>query len=64
MIEAIFGAEESYDHNLRIRFGTEENRKRTGRGGHHRRDGWNLKILNRLRRRKVLGMEVASIPRS
>ena len=61
MIEAIFGAEESDEHNLRTRFRTEENR---GRWGIILAMGWNLKILNRLRCGKMLGMEVASIVRN
>jgi len=61
MIEAIFGAEESDEHNLRTRFRTEENRERWGI---ILAMGWNLKVLNRLRCRKMLGMEVASIVRN
>lgn len=61
MIEAIFGAEESDEHNLRTRFRKEENRKRWGV---ILAMGWNLKILNRLRCTKMLGMEVTSIIRN
>ncbi len=46
MIEAIFGAEESDEHNLRTRFRKEENRERWGQ---IMAMGWNLKILNRVR---------------
>src|SRR5438132_315826 len=61
MIEAIFGAEESDEHNLRTRFRTEENWERWGI---ILAMGWNLKVLNRLRCRKMLGMGVASIVRN
>jgi len=61
MIEAIFGAEESDEHNLRTRFRKEENRERWGI---ILAMGWNLKVLNRLRCRKVLDMEVVSIIRN
>jgi len=66
MMEAIFGAEESDEHNLRTRFRKEEeNRSRWGiiiiiilaMG-------WNLKILNRTKCTKMLGMEVMSIIRN
>jgi hypothetical protein len=61
MIEAIFGAEESDEHNnLRTRFRRDDNRRRWGP---IMAIGWNLKILNRLRCRKILGMEVTSIVR-
>ncbi len=58
MIEAIFGAEESDGHNLKTRFRKEENR---ARWGPVMAIGWNLKVLNRLRCTKTLGMEVVSI---
>ncbi len=61
MIEAIFGAEESDEHNLRTRFRKEENREKWGV---ILAMGWNLKVLNRLRCRKMLGMEVTSIIRA
>ena len=61
MIEAIFGAEESDEHNLRTRFRREDNRRRWGP---IMAVGWNLKVLNRLRWTKMLGMEVTSIIRN
>ena len=61
MIEAIFGAEESDEHNLRTRFRKEENRERWGI---ILAMGWNLKILNRMKCTKMLGMEVMSIIRN
>jgi hypothetical protein len=61
MIEAIFGAEESDEHNLRTRFRKEANRERWGV---ILATGWNLKALNRLRCMKSLVMEVVSIIRN
>lgn len=61
MIEAIFGAEESDEHNLRTRFRKEENREKWGP---IMAIGWNLKVLNRLSWTKMLGMEVTSIIRN
>jgi DDE family transposase len=61
MIEAIFGAEESDGHNLRTRFRKDENRERWGP---IMAIGWNLKILNRLRWTRTLGIEVTSIIRN
>src|SRR2546427_12807189 len=61
MIEAIFGAEESDEHNLRTRFRKEGNREKWGP---IMAVGWNLKVLNRLRWTKMLGMEVTSIIRN
>ncbi len=61
MIEAIFGAEESADHNLRTRFRKESNRQKWGP---ITAIGWNLKILNRLRCTKMLRIEVKSIIRT
>ncbi len=61
MIEAIFGAEESDEHNLRTRFRKDRNRERWGI---ILAMGWNLKVLNRLRCRRSLGMEVTSIIRN
>jgi len=61
MIEAIFGAEESDGHRLRTRFRKDENRERWGP---IMAIGWNLKILNRLRWTRTLGMEVTSIIRN
>ncbi len=61
MIEAIFGAEESDEHSLRTRFRKDENRERWGV---ILAMGWNLKVLNRLRCRKMLEMEVTSIIRA
>jgi hypothetical protein len=61
MIEAIFGAEESKDHRLHTRFRKDENRERWGT---IIAIGWDLKVLNRLRCTKELGMEVKSIIRN
>jgi hypothetical protein len=59
MIEAIFGAEESGGHhNLKTRFRKDGNR---ARWGPIMALGWNLKVLNRLRWSRALGMEVTSI---
>lgn len=61
MIEAIFGAEESDGHNLRTRFRKDENREKWGT---ILALGWNLKLLNRLRWTKMLGIQVVSIVRN
>ena len=61
MIEAIFGAGETDEHNLRTRFRKEENR---ARWGSILAMGWNLKVLNRPKCARVLGMEVVSIIRN
>jgi hypothetical protein len=61
MIEAIFGAEESGGHNLRTRFRKDQNRERWGI---ILATAWNLRVLNRLRCTKRLGMEVMSIIRN
>ncbi len=61
MIEAIFGAEESDEHNLRTRFRKDGNREKWGI---ILATGWNLKVLNRLRCTKSLGMEVVPIIRN
>jgi hypothetical protein len=55
MVEAIFGAEESQGHRLRTRFRTDGSRERWGPA---LAVGWNLRVLNRLRCAKSLGMEV------
>jgi hypothetical protein len=55
MIEAIFGAEESDNHNLKTRFRIRENRERWGK---ILPIGWNLKVLNRLQCAKSLGIEI------
>ncbi|MGH2638182.1 MAG: transposase, partial [Rhabdochlamydiaceae bacterium] len=46
MIEAIFGAEESDNHNLYTRFRIKENSERWGK---ILAIGWNIKVLNRLK---------------
>jgi hypothetical protein len=61
MTEAIFGAEESKDQRLHTRFRKDENRERWGT---IIAIGWDLKVLNRLRCTKELGMEVKSIIRN
>lgn len=61
MVEAIFGAEESDGHNLYTRFRKEENRRKWGA---ILATGWNLKVLNRLRCTRSLGMEVMPIVRN
>ena len=61
MVEAIFGAEESQGHSLRTGFRKDENRERWGP---IMAMGWNLRVLNRLRCRKSLGMEVVPIVRN
>ena len=55
MIEAIFGGEESDEHNLRTRFRLKEHREKWGTS---LAIGWNLKVLNRLQCAKQLGIEV------
>ena len=61
MIEAIFGAEESQGHRLRTRFRTVGSRERWGPA---MAIGWNLRVLNRLRCAKSLGMEVMPLIRN
>lgn len=61
MIEAIFGAEESGGHRLRTRFRNTGSRERWGPA---MAIGWNLKVLNRLRCAKSLGMEVIPLVRN
>ena len=56
MIESIFGAEETDGHNLNTRFRIKENQERWGK---ILAIGWNLKVLNRLRSAKILGIRVA-----
>jgi hypothetical protein len=55
MIEAIFGAEETDNHNLYTRFRIKENQERWGK---ILAIGWNLKVLNRLQSAKSLGIEM------
>ncbi len=55
MIEAIFGAEETDNHNLNTAFRIKENQERWGK---ILAIGWNLKVLNRLHAAKSLGIEV------
>ena len=61
LIEAIFGAEEAGGHRLRTRFRKEESRERWGPV---MAIGWNLKVLNRIRCAKKLGMEVMPLIRN
>ena len=61
MIEAIFGAEETDNHNLNTRFRIDENRERWGK---ILAIGWDLKVLNRLRSAKRLGIEIALVIRN
>jgi hypothetical protein len=61
LIEGIFGAEEIGGHRLRCRFRTEGSRERWGPA---LAIGWNLKVLNRIRCGKRLGMEVMPIIRN
>jgi hypothetical protein len=58
MIEAIFGAEESDEHNLRTRFRIKEHREKWGVP---LAIGWNLKVLNRLLCAKQLGINVTPL---
>ncbi len=61
LIEAIFGAEETDDRNkLRTRFRITEHREKWGL---MLATGWNLRVLNRLRCTRLLGMEVKPIMR-
>jgi hypothetical protein len=55
MIEAIFGAEETDNHNLYTRFRIKENQERWGK---ILAIGWNLKVLNRLHAAKSLRIEL------
>jgi hypothetical protein len=55
MIEAIFGAEESDNHNLYTRFRIDENRERWGK---ILAIGWNLKVLNRMMSARLLGIQI------
>jgi hypothetical protein len=61
MVESVFGAEETDGHRLRTRFRKEENRERWGPV---MAVGWNLKVLNRLRCGRILGMEVMPLIRN
>jgi hypothetical protein len=58
MIEAVFGGEESDDHNLKTRFRIKEHQEKWGQ---ILAIGWNLKVLNRLRCTKQLGITVKPI---
>ena len=55
MIEGIFGGEESKRHQLHCRFIRWDNRRRFGK---IRAIAWNLKVLNRLRYARMLGIEI------
>jgi hypothetical protein len=61
MAEAIFEAEESDGHNLHTRFRKKESQRRWRIA---LAIGWNLKVSNRLRCAKSLGMEVISTIRN
>jgi len=58
MIEAIFGGEESDEHNLRTRFSIKEHQEKWGV---MLAIGWNLKVMNRLQCMKQLGIEVTPL---
>lgn len=58
MVEAVFGEEEADDHNLHTRFRIREHQEKWGQ---ILAIGWNLKVLNRLRCMKHLGIEVKQI---
>ena len=55
MIEGIFGAEEAKNHQLHCRFIKKGNGCRFGK---IRGIGWNIKVLNRLRCTKELGITI------
>ena len=57
MIEGIFGGEESKRHQLHCRFIRPNTRRRFGK---MRSIAWNIKVLNRLRCARVLGIEIPS----
>ena len=59
MIEGIFGAEEAKNHQLHCRFIKEGNMRRFGK---IRGIGWNIKVLNRLRCSKELGIPIPLYP--
>ena len=57
MIECIFGGEESKLHQLHCRFIRWDNHRHFGK---IRAIAWNLKVLNRLRCARMLGIEIPS----
>ena len=57
MIEGVFGGEESKRHQLHCRFILPDNRRRFGK---IRAIAWNIKVLNRLRCARMLGIEISS----
>jgi hypothetical protein len=61
IIEAIFGAEETDNHNLKTKFRLVENQESWGK---ILAIGWNLKVLNRLQSAKSLGIKVGSTIRN
>lgn len=61
MIKAIFGAEETDNHNLKTKFRIKENQEKWGK---ILAIGWNLKVLNRLRSANILGINIASTIRN
>jgi len=61
MIESVFGAEETDGHNLNTRFRITENQERWGK---ILAIGWNLKVLNRLRSAKQLGIAITPTVRN
>lgn len=56
MVEAIFGAEETDNHNLYTRFRIKVNQEKWGK---ILAIGWNLKVLNRMQSAKSLGIMIA-----
>ena len=59
MIEGIFGAEEAKNHQLHCRFIKGGNMRRFGK---IRGSGWNIEVLNRLRRSKELDIPIPLYP--
>ncbi len=61
LIEGIFGAEETRQHQLCCRFIRKDNRRRFGKG---RAIAWNIRVLNRFECAKKLGIPIPSYGRS
>ena len=61
MIEGVFGGEESKRHQLHCRFVRPDNRRLFGK---MRSIAWNIKVLNRLRYARMLGIEIPSYGRT
>jgi len=60
LIEGIFGAEETRQHQLYCRFIRKDNRRRFGKG---RAIAWNIRVLNRFECAKKLGIPIPSYGR-